>query len=1060
MTVHLQTLGQCLLFGPSGPVSLRPQEVTLLALLAERFPHGASRATIAELLWPMAAPERQLRSLSQLLYQVRRRLPDVSIIPSPKRVSIAQLQTDVTQLLTEQDPFVALTLFRGGFLGPDASPSTEIELWRTHVAKEVAARVGAALDDAIALAQSPEDLEAILACCERLAETGTADVQSYCVHVVANLKLGKARAAELVYEKMTSEFADVAMLPSYDRLRSLAPDENNNRDSQDERVVRFVGRDEELRTLVTLWHKVMRGQGQTVSIIGEPGIGKTRLAEQILRRAALAGAQVWIARCHAGTRRVHFSATAELLRTVYTSEYDIPEQYATVVASLTRPWETSNLGIESPAEQRHFLMLETLSRLMADAATDRPLVILFDDVQWADDFTAQLVTLWALKIVSLRVMLLVTARTEEAEPLPDWLTYDIAVGQTLRLGQLSLESAREIATAFEAKMNISLPAERRNRILWRTGGRPFLLLETLSAAARDTGGVSTDGWDLPETVEALLRRRFRALPESAVWLAGTCAAFGSAVDLAAVLDVSQLREETAIVALDLLSQRGILVTKCGKLDFPHDLMRETAYRQMSPAARSLAHQRIAQTLEAQSADPGVLAQHYARSGSGERAGPLALRAAEKAWSNCLYSDSEFYYKFTIAVGSRNDRHEAVLGLVRVLVQTGRTSELEPSTLEMLHEQSESREASLLIYLVELENALASDAVEVGDVMQIARELIGMAHEAETSDLAVVFGMLLDIAHGLGNVEFGREILDAFRAAKPTCGGNEFRKQIEVLTAIWEGTTNGYEHALTRIAGAVDDESEVTPVTLMSACFAKGTISLFSGRLLEAREGFEKARELAQKTGERRRLFATYMNSAVVHMELGDFQAAETFLNIVLSSPNRAHRMRAQTNIAILRFEEGDYVGALVAASPVLSNATTYGATSCRAIAPAIVGLVHLRNGDIDKAREQLTRLEAQYGDDEYGHGDASYTLSFVAHMLAAEGSWEAAIERLDRNIARNIDRDRMCALRLACARAEILGKYDSDRAYAAAKAVVADAHAMQAAPIAARGETVLAATRV
>lgn len=337
----------------------------------------------------------------------------------------------------------------------------------------------------------------------------------------------------------------------------------------------------------------------------------------------------------------------------------------------------------------------------------------------------------------------------------------------------------------------------------------------------------------------------------------------------------------------------------------------------------------------------------------------------------------------------------------------------------------------------------------------------MAAEVESSDLAVVLGMLLDIAHVAGNPDFGSEVLQAFTSASRSRDRADFALQIEILTAIWEGATAGYDTALRRLASTgFENAMDATPLTLMSAWFAKGTLLLFAGMLTESRNCFGHAIRLAEAAGETRRLSATYMNSAVTLLELGEYDAARRMLDSVIATPNQAHRLRARTNLAILNYEVGDNAMALNTIQAVLTANASYGSTTCSAVAPAIAGLVHLNNGDLDLARERLAWLRENCQEADYLSGDASYTLSFVARMAAIDDSVSEAIRILDSGIANRLPKDRMCSLRLTCTKAEILAGHDRDKSYAIAKAVRADASAIHAEPIAARADAVLSATRI
>lgn len=1058
---RLQTLGSPEFSGPSSTVKLRLREAALLARLSENAPHKLPRVALTQLLWPGVPVDRGLRSLSQLLYQIRCRIPDVPIVCDARSIGLEQTICDLGELRNAARQALhirVVDLYGGRFLGSDESPSRDLDEWREQVDREVAVAVGEALAQCIAVAESPPDLHCVMESAGRLVRSPYATPADYCLCAIAYIRSGRQRQAEQLYMQMKETFSDVAALPTLGNLIATAKSPGYD-ERLDDRVVRFAGREREVNLLVDAWRKSVAGEGQVVTILGEPGIGKTRLAEQLLRRAALGGSQVWITRCHAGTRRVRFSAIADLLRENVRNLAVLPSEFSEIVSFLTQPWAGRQPNNRFPADEWHFRMLETLTRLINDVSDVRPLAILVDDVQWADDFTAQLLTLWALRIPTWRVLLLMTLRTEDVEPTPDWVIYELATTSNLTLGQLSIESAGEIVDAYEAQANIRLTPSRRSQILWQSAGRPFLLLEGLLAASRQEGA-ENEAVFLPESAEALLQRRFRGLSDHSTWLSGILAALGSAAEPKVLVRLAGLSASETAAALESLSSRGILDLKLGKLDYPHDLMREAAYRLLSPATRMLIHQRIADDMARHGGDEGVLAQHYAKSADRLKAGRPALTAAERAGKHCLYSDCEFYYRLAINSGFPREQQKAVRGLARLLIQTGRTSEIEPF-ISLLGEQRESQESSLLIRLFTLEKTLASDTVVSSDVVHKARQIIGMSSEVESADLGLALGMLFDIGHDAGIAEFGSEITRAFAHCSTSRHRDDFFLQIEALTAVFESSTVGWEIALRRLQFVESISTTAsTPLTQSLALFSKGTLLLLGGNLLEAKQSLGRAMELAQSSGDHRRLSATYMNSAVTLIELGEYRAARTMLDAVLASPNRAHRLRALTNLAILHYETGDDALTLNTVQAILTANVSYGSAKYSAIAPALAGLVYLRNHDLEQARGRLAWLQSNSKETDYTYGDASYTVSFVARMLAVEGSVSEALKLLDEATVKSLPRDRMCALRLTCTQAEILLGYDRDRAYAMAKALLRDALSMHAAPTAARAKAIVSAARI
>lgn len=270
MTHRVRTLGRPQLLGPYGDVDLRFREAALLAFLCEHPSRAVPRSTIAALFWPNVTHTKALRSLSQLLYQIRGKIPSASIVSTPQSLTINNILSDLDDIRSAVDAAAharVLALFRGPFLGEDTSPSHDLDLWRDQINREVAGHVSEALQQHMAALASPHDLVTIMECCDRLMQTGLAAAADYCIHIVACLRAGRQKRAERIHSEMCAAFADITIVPTFEHLAALARKVDVGPDP--DRRVRFVGRAEETQQLLNAWKDAVRGVGQVVTILGE-----------------------------------------------------------------------------------------------------------------------------------------------------------------------------------------------------------------------------------------------------------------------------------------------------------------------------------------------------------------------------------------------------------------------------------------------------------------------------------------------------------------------------------------------------------------------------------------------------------------------------------------------------------------------------------------------------------------------------------------------------------------------------------------------------------------------
>jgi DNA-binding NarL/FixJ family response regulator len=468
----------------------------------------------------------------------------------------------------------------------------------------------------------------------------------------------------------------------------------------------LVGRERELGELERALEAARAGSGTTALVSGEAGIGKTRLASALAARARDAGFEVLLGR------------SIDLVGT------ELPYQPFLEALGPLGPLRQGDPGA---AGSQLRVFQETLA-LLGRRATMAPVLLVLEDVHWADTSTLDLVVFLAHNLQDRRALLLATARADEPSSadrvrrLADGLRRS-GSARLVELGPLDREA---VAALLAARAGVPPPAALTEAILARSEGNPFFA-EELLAAAGDRGG------ELPRGLRDLLLQRVARLGPATQGLLRVAAAAGRDAGYPLLRDLAGLPEPDLRASLREAVTHGVLVADqaTGRFRFRHALLAEAVYSTILPGEREELHGRLAQEL-ARSADaaPAELAPHWAAAGRSVEALAASVDAARQA--------------------------EAVFGLAEALAHLERALGLWPDVPDAA-ELVRLDLAGLCSWAAELatETGAAPRAVELG------RRAIELAGEGDPRRAAVLQGRLGRYLHASGR---GDAALPAFERA--------------------------------------------------------------------------------------------------------------------------------------------------------------------------------------------------------------------------------------------------------------------------------------------------------
>jgi DNA-binding SARP family transcriptional activator len=389
----------------------------------------------------------------------------------------------------------------------------------------------------------------------------------------------------------------------------------------------LAGRDRELAVLAAAWARAAGGEPGVVLVVGEAGIGKTRLAEEAAAEAASAGATVLQSRCYETERSLFLQPVVEALLPVVTEMPgaelrqllgDGVPAFAALVPEAAMvlgpmPAERVAVGMQ---RRRAF---HAVTAFLCGLAARRPVLLVLDDLQYAGHSTIEFVHYLGRQAEGSRLLVVATVRAENDAEVGAALA---AVASRVEVGPLGAAAVGQLARrAGQAAL--------AGRILEQTRGHTLFVVEMLRALAEGGGG-------LPESLRAVVQERARRLGAAAEELLRAAAVLGAAVDPATVAALVGVPPATALRRCERALQARLLVAAGRDFEFANDLIREALYATTAEPARLAYHRRAADLLTSQ---PESLARHAAAYGDWARAARAWLSAAEEAFRRFAVTDS-------------------------------------------------------------------------------------------------------------------------------------------------------------------------------------------------------------------------------------------------------------------------------------------------------------------------------------------------------------------------------------------------------------------------------------
>jgi len=434
----------------------------------------------------------------------------------------------------------------------------------------------------------------------------------------------------------------------------------------------FVGRGDELERLRELMDAALDGRGALALVSGEPGIGKTRLLEELGAYAALRGARVGWGRCYEGDGAPAYWPWAQLVRTYLNARpveaslaamgagaRDIARVVPEVAEATGTPAPTN--GMDSP-EQTRFRFFEAMGRFLTNAATgDKPLLLILDDLHWADTASLLLLGFLAREARSAPVLIVGTYRDAEVDQR--------AIGELDAEARLALTGLREddVARFIEVRSGAAADPRLVEAAYARTDGNPFFLGEVMRLLVSEGALDPERALGVPQGVRDVIGRRLDRLSEATRASLAVAAVIGRDFGLDVLQRASGQSADDVLDALDeAVDAQVVLTGTAARFRFAHALVRETIYDDIGSVKRLRLHLKVGEALEEiHAAHVAELAHHWFEAlpvAGADKAVDYSIAAARRSHAQLAFEESALHYDRAcraLALAGREDEPQRI-----------------------------------------------------------------------------------------------------------------------------------------------------------------------------------------------------------------------------------------------------------------------------------------------------------------------------------------------------------------------------------------------------------------
>ena len=786
----------------------------------------------------------------------------------------------------------------------------------------------------------------------------------------------------------------------------------------------MVGRDAELQVLSNLLDRTHTGDGSMSLISGEAGIGKTRLQREFVDEARQRKFRIVTGICTERDRDFPFAPFVDAVRQgLGERQYSVDQLPSAVVRALASLLPELDDRVPDPAHADHAELLaeqqkrrvfEAFVTLFRHLAKESPLVLILEDIHWADPSSLELIELLPRRLTSSSVLVVATARADEHNRELERSLGALRRQRALVDIVLNRLDDGQIDTMLAALLDEQASAVLSNSIRARTDGNPFFVEELL--VSWQSGG--EDASAIPETVREAVLRRLDAVGTPARYAASLAAVIGKRFTMDLLVACSDLSPDTLLVGIEDLIKHHILVeepaARQSVLSFRHALTREVIQ------SLSLIHQRVVQhgqvgeaLLAMRERDAPVrssdLGYHFFMAHDWPRALEYATKAGDNAWSVHSTAEALVHYRRALDAALEIGHQSAT----RLLLLCGRCHALLGSFDDARYHLEEALRRSRLegdagiehLALYELAGLYSSRDYRVAqrladDALKLSR--LGNDRRQEGRALNRLGNILTNLLHFDDSRALQEEALAVFDGAGERWGVADSLDLIGMnyfLSGNIHDARSYFDRAATMF-DALDDAERFASARTSQGCY----IAVLDGPCsspvpasvfrAEAEEGLQRCRSIGWRSGE------AYAHASIACAAVGEgrldvaWEHAQAGLAIATDIEHQQWIVICQMTLGLIHVDMLDDAGAIGHFSEALELATAMGASQWEQRASAWVQRCRYRLGERGQARSMSQSMVGECGPPA-SIGERRVILT-LAEMDFAEGHFDDSLSRVNR----------------------------------------------------------------
>ncbi|MFI5233503.1 MAG: ATP-binding protein [Gemmatimonadales bacterium] len=1005
--IRLRTLGTAEVV--AGEQCITPDSAMMFGLalfLSVSAGQRVHRARLLDIFWPDAPDESRRHALRQLLYRLRRDGFPLSMDGEELLVEESVVESDVRRVLDARWPDEATgDEVRGavGFLsGYDPLMPELYREWLDELRSRVRAQYRRALLRQIDAARRDGQWAQVDEWARRCLDADPLNEEATLAHAEAVAMSGSKVQALQIIDRYLDELGDrnrVIGLPAK-VLRRRVSENAPERSRGDQEGIPLIGREREIAKLNDTLRETLKGQSTTLFIIGAAGIGKSRIARELVATAGMRGWRSCSAQLQASDVQRPLGVCVDLFGALLQQPGALGCSPASLAQLRLLTEHDVGTGAEPQRSQEAEAVQERLRRaagdLLESVVSEGPLVLVIDDVHWCDDASLRLLQHLIVHCAALPVMWTLTARHEGKYEAVREALADVK-GETMRLSPLSPERANELFGALSSRSGGDPPAVSAELTTAVTGGNPLFVLE-LARHVRETRQASS----LPQSLRALIRDRAARLSPTAQHVLHTCAVLGRYSSVPRVAGVLEIGTGDLLGSIEELDALGIVgAGRAGEALSIHDLWRDELLSALLPAAEKLLHHRCGLVLEAEcrvSRSPSMVweaARHLLASGSESRALSLLEESAQHQLDNGLPAEAAQTFELAVEASTTDaDRLRAMTGLIAALRKAADWTRL----------------ASVVEPAIELTSRTALLPTPHSDLELLQTEVMWRTESDLDRSLDRSLGCAFDETASPGHRAHAG--LLAAILADNICRFSDLRRLNEVARALGASRPGtqapciGIQLIYESILGSVDDAAEcgakyVSCERNAGSVRALARALLFSChpyRLLDEPDRALAAVHETLEIAERHNLVGEAASAAdiglTIHLERGDAAGARPWIARARALASRVGARYAlashATNEAIYRLLLHEPEAAMRSIEPYVANHLADPIVRQRMLYLSILARVFVSRGDHDRLRALVPSLEAALAV-RRSTGVHDFHVASYAHALAELGDRPSAV---------------------------------------------------------------------